>query len=214
MFFRPAHEILDEASDIIKFQQNNTISLIEFLKDKVIQQSQMLDITQKELQQYKEIKKLPKSSTPKSQSCNVTPTRTRQPITPIPPRRLSLPISTASPTIQLKQHEPHDCYSQQGYSSNHNISRNQAFSQSRTMMPPPIESYSASFSESNYPRASTPRVTWKQLHNTQSMSNDHPPQTPSNYPIPRQFQNTSDNFITPQRIPMKRDRRAWLGLNK
>ncbi|CAG8515484.1 63_t:CDS:2 [Acaulospora morrowiae] len=53
MFFRPAHEILDEASD---FQQKNTFSLLGFLKDKVVKQEQMLHKMKTELLQNRDMK--------------------------------------------------------------------------------------------------------------------------------------------------------------
>ncbi|CAG8737489.1 21540_t:CDS:10, partial [Racocetra persica] len=54
MFFRPAHEIMDEAADVMR--QTNTFSLLRFLKDKVTKQKQMLDKAKDELLQYKDIK--------------------------------------------------------------------------------------------------------------------------------------------------------------
>ncbi|CAG8565729.1 12532_t:CDS:10 [Cetraspora pellucida] len=54
MFFRPAHEIMDEAADVLR--QTNTFSLLRFLKDEVTKQKQMLDKAKDELLQYKDIK--------------------------------------------------------------------------------------------------------------------------------------------------------------
>ncbi|CAG8595189.1 10727_t:CDS:2, partial [Scutellospora calospora] len=56
MFFRPAHEIIEETADILRFQQTNTFSLLKFLKDKVAKQKQMLDKAKNELLQYKDTK--------------------------------------------------------------------------------------------------------------------------------------------------------------
>ncbi|GES82530.1 RING finger protein 212B-like isoform X1 [Rhizophagus clarus] len=55
-FFRSTHDMLDEAADVMRFQKTNTISLIEFLKDKLHKQKQMLDKAKNEILQYKDMK--------------------------------------------------------------------------------------------------------------------------------------------------------------
>ncbi|CAG8441801.1 6479_t:CDS:10 [Ambispora leptoticha] len=56
IYFRPPNELLDEAADVLRFQQSNLYGLLNFLKDKVNKQKQVLDKAKEELIKHKEIK--------------------------------------------------------------------------------------------------------------------------------------------------------------
>ncbi|CAG8433516.1 6725_t:CDS:10 [Ambispora gerdemannii] len=56
IYFRPPNELLDEAADALRFQHSNLYGLLNFLKDKVNKQKQVLDKAKEELIKHKEIK--------------------------------------------------------------------------------------------------------------------------------------------------------------
>nr|CAG8480508.1 9186_t:CDS:2 [Entrophospora candida] len=116
-YFKPVHEIID-------FQQTNTASLVNFLKDKLVKQNKMLDKAKnellncknlkrdfnhliddnkrlkrqlhelKELQHERNSKKQDRPSTKSIPRCTYPP-----PSTPNPPARLSLPTTNNPPGI-------------------------------------------------------------------------------------------------------------------
>ncbi|RIA86119.1 hypothetical protein C1645_780361 [Glomus cerebriforme] len=207
-FFRSAHEMLDEVADVMRFQKTNTTSLIEFLKDKLGKQRQMLDKAKNELLQYKDMKnelqnlkeenrrlksqlqearpstpvkrpiespikpntsprKLHKSPA-QNHNLDISPSQ-RQPRTPNPPKRLSLPTSP----MFFKQQSQQDYYnysSQYEYQNNNQLPYNCQTSwndsvgnydgydggsgasryDTRAMPPPSNECYSVPLSESIY----------------------------------------------------------------
>ncbi|CAG8490633.1 632_t:CDS:2 [Funneliformis caledonium] len=195
----------------------------------------MLEKTRIELLQYKEIQneiqrlkdendrlksqlqEFHKSSIPNSVqngiNLNVTPSRTRPPSTPDRPSRVSLSNITSPTKYRAKQSQHHDDHSKASCNIGfvNYVGDSDFLSQSRDMILPSNKSSTALFPESNYDQfpqpgtASNKRITWQHYEQ---------PQTPSNYSMPRPFQSTSGNLISPHRALMKRNRDALPGLNK
>ncbi|CAG8570428.1 272_t:CDS:2 [Funneliformis mosseae] len=219
-FFRPDHEILDKAIEIMKFRRTNTISLIEFLKDKVFQQSQMLEKTRIELLQYKEIQNEIQRFKDENDRLKSQLQETRPPSTPDRPSRVSLSNITSPTKYRAKQSQHHDDHSKASCNIGfvNYVGDSDFLSQSRDMILPSNKSSSALFPESNYDQfpqpgtASNQRITWQQSCNM--LKGYEQPQTPSNYSMPRPFQSTSGNLISPHRALMKRNGDALPGLNK
>ncbi|KAG9292123.1 hypothetical protein G9A89_005267 [Geosiphon pyriformis] len=56
IYFRPPVEFMEEAADVLRFQQTNLYALLRFLKNKVIKQKEVLDRAKAELIRHKDMK--------------------------------------------------------------------------------------------------------------------------------------------------------------